>query len=250
MRFTTYKIVAALTGFVLLCLIAMNACAQSYLPACKGDTSSFNNCFGADTYSSGSKYEGEFKDGKPNGRGTATLANGDKHEGEWKEGKANGHGKLTKANGIVYVGGFKENLYEGQGSFTFVDGDKFTGEFKEGEANGQATYTAASGQKYVGGWKNDKPNGEGIEYKADGTVSQSGVWDGGKLVKALTLETKRFPFNSSPLVVSTDVQLTDPVKAEPNSLSGSLAVAQLKCEELGFKPKTEGFGKCVLQLSK
>lgn len=30
----------------------------------------------------------------------------------------------------------------------------------------------------------------------------------------------------------------------------SLEVSKQKCEELGFKPATEGFGKCVLQLTK
>lgn len=30
----------------------------------------------------------------------------------------------------------------------------------------------------------------------------------------------------------------------------SLDVSKQKCEELGFKPATEGFGKCVLQLTK
>ena len=29
-----------------------------------------------------------------------------------------------------------------------------------------------------------------------------------------------------------------------------LSIAKKQCEELGFKPKTEKFGKCVLELSK
>ncbi len=32
--------------------------------------------------------------------------------------------------------------------------------------------------------------------------------------------------------------------------SGSMDIFKSKCKDLGFLPKTEGFGKCVLQLSK
>ncbi len=38
-------------------------------------------------WSDGSKYEGEFKDGKPNGRGTLTFPDGKKYVGGFKEGK-------------------------------------------------------------------------------------------------------------------------------------------------------------------
>ena len=48
----------------------------------------------------------------------------------------------------------------------------------------------------------------------------------------------------------------EPIQAEvvktvpPESERFSLEVSKKKCTELGFKPATEGFGKCVLQLSK
>ena len=35
----------------------------------------------------GGKYEGEYKDGIPNGQGTYTSSNGEKYEGEWKDEK-------------------------------------------------------------------------------------------------------------------------------------------------------------------
>ena len=35
----------------------------------------------------GSRYEGEWKDGKYNGQGTYTLIDGNRFEGEWKDGK-------------------------------------------------------------------------------------------------------------------------------------------------------------------
>ena len=45
-------------------------------------------------------YEGDWKEGKPNGQGTETLPNGKKYEGEWKNGnqckgtKYNKYGKI------------------------------------------------------------------------------------------------------------------------------------------------------------
>jgi len=54
--------------------------AQSSLPACQGsDAPRWTNCFGTETFPSGNKYVGEFKDGKRNGQGTFTFANGDKY---------------------------------------------------------------------------------------------------------------------------------------------------------------------------
>ncbi len=54
------------------------------------------------------------------------------------------------------------------------------------------------------------------------------------------------------------VQLLQPVQQQPivrqpvEALQSSVSLeqAKLKCTELGFKEGTEGFGKCVLQLSK
>jgi hypothetical protein len=42
---------------------------------------------GTFTWGDGSKYVGEFKDGKRNRQGTYTWANGRKYVGEWKDGK-------------------------------------------------------------------------------------------------------------------------------------------------------------------
>ena len=39
------------------------------------------------TWSDGSKYVGEFKEGLPNGQGTLTSPDGSKHEGEYKNGR-------------------------------------------------------------------------------------------------------------------------------------------------------------------
>jgi len=44
------------------------------------------------TYDNGVKYEGEFVNGKKNGKGTCTYPNGDKYIGMWKNGQMDGQG--------------------------------------------------------------------------------------------------------------------------------------------------------------
>jgi hypothetical protein len=79
------------------------AVTQSQLPECRSAYK--HNCFGTTTFSSGSKYVGEFKDGKVEGQGTATYANGDKFVGEWRDDLRNGQGIEYRANGTIIRSG-------------------------------------------------------------------------------------------------------------------------------------------------
>ncbi|SVB23450.1 uncharacterized protein METZ01_LOCUS176304 [marine metagenome] len=85
---------------------------------------------GTSTYPDGRKYVGEYKDGDPNGQGTFTYPDGEKYEGEWKDGKPNGQGTRTFTNGYKYVGEFKDGEYHGQGTYTNPDGSKYVGDYK------------------------------------------------------------------------------------------------------------------------
>ena len=57
------------------------------------------------TYPDGSKYQGEWKDGKPHGKGTYTfksgdsLRNGSTYQGDWENGFRNGYGTYTWSDG-------------------------------------------------------------------------------------------------------------------------------------------------------
>ena len=55
-----------------------------------------------------SKYEGEIKNGLPNGQGTYTWINGEKYVGEYKDGEQNGQGTYSFPNGDKYVGEWKK----------------------------------------------------------------------------------------------------------------------------------------------
>ncbi len=127
-------------------------------PACPtGQNQQFHNCWGASIVN-GHKYVGEWKEGKPHGKGTYTYDNGDKHVGEFKYNNAHGWGTYTYANGDKYVGEFKDDKMHGQGTYYFSGqtewkGDKYVGEFKDGKMHGQGTYTYANGTNYVGQWE-------------------------------------------------------------------------------------------------
>ena len=78
-----------------------SAMAQSNLPTCEGDRAAWTDCFGSHTFASGSKYVGEYKDGKRNGQFIVTFASGNKYVGEFKDDKYNGQGIKYLANGNV-----------------------------------------------------------------------------------------------------------------------------------------------------
>jgi len=74
-------------------------------------------------------YEGEWKNGRWNGRGKAIFANGDSYEGQYESDKRHGHGKYTWADGRVYEGHFKADHRHGQGMFTWPDGSVYVSPF-------------------------------------------------------------------------------------------------------------------------
>ena len=53
------------------------------------------------------KYQGQVKNGKPNGLGVIIYTNGSKYVGGWENGKYQGEGTFTKPDGTKYVGSWK-----------------------------------------------------------------------------------------------------------------------------------------------
>ena len=107
---------------------------------------------GSFTHPNGTKYVGEWKDGKQEGNGTLTFSDGRKYVGEWKDGERNGQGTWTSPDGTKYVGEWKNGISNGQGTVTYNDGRKYVGEFKEGE-KWNVTQTDKEG-KVIGKWVN------------------------------------------------------------------------------------------------
>jgi hypothetical protein len=176
----------------------MAAWAQPSLPPCPSDVRAYwHNCIGTYPLPDGNKFVGEFKDDKANGQGTSTFANGNKHVGEYKDGQ-----------------------YNGQGAFTFANGEKFVGEFKAGKVDGEGTYTFANGDKYVGEWRGNLRNGQGIEYRADGTIVNSGQWADGKLVNSYALDRNRFPFDEATQIATPALDTVRTETSRPAGVAG------------------------------
>ena len=106
------------------------------------------NGFGKEGLPNGNIYEGYFKDGQRHGEGLmeyvkvpGSVADG-KYQGDWVEGKYNGRGKEKYKNGNVYEGQFKNDKRHGKGRMEYAlrAGAKFEGyyegEWVNGETNG------------------------------------------------------------------------------------------------------------------
>ena len=175
------------------------ATISSKLPDCPSTTTYWHNCLGTDNYPSGSRYIGEWKDGKEHGQGIFIWADGEEYIGQWMNGKKHGQGTYTYPSGSKYVGQWMNGKKHGQGTYTFPDGEgyigqwknsekhgrgtytypsgaKYVGEYQNGVRRGQGTYTYPSGAKIVGEWANGELNGYAVEYNADGTILKQGIW--------------------------------------------------------------------------
>lgn len=86
--------------------------------------------FGKQIWKDGAKYEGEWREGKANGKGTFYHLNGDVYEGEFVDDRANGYGVYYHKNGSKYTGYWRNDLKDGKGREEWEDGAFYDGEFK------------------------------------------------------------------------------------------------------------------------
>jgi hypothetical protein len=129
-------------------------------------------------------YEGEMKDGKPNGWGTLTDPRGSYQKGEWRNGVAyritgtcvlpdgtketgswNNDGAICGGtiwypDGRIYKGDWvivegKADLPFGMGAMTWPDGRQYTGYFVNGKMDGAGKMTYPDGRVEDGSWKQD-----------------------------------------------------------------------------------------------
>ena len=144
------------------------------------------------------EYSGSCVNGLISGTGISKLYSNNKLiyviEGEFKEGKPHGKGTSTFINGNKYVGEFKDGLRTGQGTYFHLQdnprkGDIHFGEWKNGKPNGQGTLTFANGGKYVGEWLDGSRHGQGVVFASDGSIIIQGIWENGrKLPSTVSLQ--------------------------------------------------------------
>jgi hypothetical protein len=175
------------TTLSLMLAVLIGSTGVSYaLPECEGSpitapkVKSWDNC-------NGTHVLGVVIDGNKNLFGL-------KYVGEWKNDRPDGKGTLiyytpSKAAGAKSVGDFRKGDFI-QGIHTFPNGDKYIGEFINRKRNGQGTFISANG-KYVGEWKNDRPNGLGILTHADGRIEE-GMFQNGNLLRAQKVAPNKY----------------------------------------------------------
>ncbi len=110
-------------------------------------------------------WTGPCVNGKAHGRGQLSWFLGgqlrDTYDGDYQDGKMNGRGTLTSVDGGRYEGQFRNDKPEGQGIRSWPDGTKYDGDFKAGEADGMGTYwgpveggpKAGEWHAYKGQWR-------------------------------------------------------------------------------------------------
>jgi hypothetical protein len=92
------------------------------MSACQGPVLAWNDCFGGVDLPDGSKYVGEFKDGKYHGQGSYLFSDGRRYVGELKDGKRSGQGVFLLLDGTRYIGEYKDDKWNGVGSVYSASG--------------------------------------------------------------------------------------------------------------------------------
>ncbi|NRA49070.1 MAG: caspase family protein, partial [Phaeodactylibacter sp.] len=136
------------------------------------------NCIngeGVCIYPSGARYEGRFRDGKPQGKGTLFFSDGREYAGDWKNGFKEGRGILTYPNGDKYTGDFRDNKFHGRGIMAYANANRYEGQWVNGQQAGKGTYHFANGDRYEGGFMSGHFNGLGAMYYSDGSIYK-GQW--------------------------------------------------------------------------
>lgn len=116
--------------------------------------------------SEGLYYEGEVKDGVPDGQGTFYYVDGKPNKGgSFVGGKLQGKGWMYFEDGSNYKGEFKDDLPDGLGRSFSPDGKMtYEGSYLKGERSGQGVEYENGVRIYSGGFQNDKYNGKGAEF--------------------------------------------------------------------------------------
>ena len=110
----------------------------------------------------GTKYEGQFKNGRHHGIGKLSYeATGDTYEGDWVDGEIEGEGKFNFSNGDVFLGQFKNNQMN-SGVLTKANGDEYAGDFVNDLYDGYSLYKYVNGDVYCGDFSQGKKHGDGV----------------------------------------------------------------------------------------
>lgn len=118
------------------------------------------NCkkgFGKFRYENGTTYEGEFKKGQFEGKGTMILSTGEQYTGDFKEGQQTGIAKIIFDNGNVWEGKSHHGNPDGLGKMVYLNGSQYNGIMDRWKKrDGEGTYSLSGGFSAKGTFKDNK----------------------------------------------------------------------------------------------
>jgi hypothetical protein len=117
-----------------------------------------------------SRYAGEMRDGKMQGRGTYIAADGSRYEGDWSDGEKHGRGTSTWPTGGRYEGEYANGIQHGHGVEVWPDGNRYEGEFVNGKAT-HGTLTFSRGNRYEGDFSKEEGNVDVGKMQGRGTFT-------------------------------------------------------------------------------
>ncbi len=180
--------------------LATTEVADIQIGCLSGNCDNGNGIF---AYPDGSKYEGQFSNGKPNGYGAfffPNYPNSDKYVGNFMNGAKHGTGTLFKVNGSTQTGQWREGEYvgdkrsaqsgciqgdcqDGEGTYIFKNGAKYVGKFYNRLPDGKGKAEYPNGEQYDGEWAGGSFNGYGTLLLTDGS-RVTGYWREGTFIGA------------------------------------------------------------------
>jgi hypothetical protein len=90
-----------------------------------------------------------------NSQGTFKFSNNAIYEGEFKRGRFEGKGSYSFGTGM-YDGEWMAGKYNGKGFLLYSDGSSYTGEFEGGLKHGEGEESTGHGRVTKGFWIRDK----------------------------------------------------------------------------------------------
>lgn len=96
---------------------------------------------------------------------------GPTYEGQWSNGKYDGKGKLTSENGTTYDGEWVEGVKHGYGVQKYKSGQVYEGKFSWGQREGHGVLISSTGYSYAGDWSNGFIEGWGALMMSDKDIS-------------------------------------------------------------------------------
>jgi hypothetical protein len=141
----------------------------------------------------GRRYEGIFENGLLEGVGSVTnpyhiwgiLDSAWTYRGEFKAMNPHGFGILNLSSGGKYIGQLLKAKYDGYGKYIFEKNNEnkvYEGQWKSSKRHGFGKGVKSNGEQYIGNWFDDKYEGYGIFLTAEGQKLE-GRFSGGGFVK-------------------------------------------------------------------